>query len=263
MTVDTYTTAIDKIHAPELSVERAIKAAKARAAARASAQLKTRYTAAAASIALATAGGMMFYLFGKEQPPVSPSTVITATENNTESAESAETKPAQSKTEAATSAEKSTETQAATSETAAETRSVTEPTTAERQPETQKRAETPSPTEAQAPTQKADPPTEQPKPEEIIANIDTSKLCGDGKLYFMIAETGLSQIEDPNAFSDDKVIYIETKWGEPIVIKPFTINPEDHLFENPVPGTGLNPQMNSTSCYFYNSMGEILWTEPY
>ncbi len=258
MTVDTYTTAIDKIHAPELSVERAIKAAKARAAARASAQLKTRYTAAAASIALATAGGMMFYLFGKEQPPVSPLTVITATESNTESADSAETKPAQSKTEAATAADKPTQTQSSTSETAAETRSVTEPTTAERQPETQKRAETPSPTEAQAPTQNADQPTVTPTiadstepyiPED--PDIDSSLLGDDGKVYFMIASVGLDKIEGEEAFTDDHIYYIETKFGR--------------WEYNPLPWLAIQPYDKGTSgktyYYYYSSDGTILYQE--
>jgi hypothetical protein len=338
MTHNTYTAVLDKLHAPGISVERAISAAKARAAARASAQLRTRYTAAAASVVIASAAGAsMFFIFGNKPESVqtSPSVIETVFETESPTAiytvnpdgsasESASVTPSAEPSQPETRAVSSTETarevssqsptqkqdEADPSEspthkqdetvTRAAEQTYAQPTESKREAETtaptrsQATSPTASPTQADVPKPTSEPvtepdskpdtePTSAPTPtepisypgEEITASIDASMLCDDGKVFCVLAETGLSKIDGPDAFTDDKLVYVDDKKSESNVrvyienkqsvpkFKPFTIDPEEHLFPNPVPGTSLKPSTGVNTCYFYNSAGRILWTQPY
>ena len=79
MRYNAYTTAVNEIHVSEEMIERAIKAAKQRAAARASAQIKTRYAAVAASVVLASvAGGLAYGFYHNNSVPVKPAPVSAA-----------------------------------------------------------------------------------------------------------------------------------------------------------------------------------------
>lgn len=256
-----YTLTIDSIHAPEYAVENAIKAAMLRAANTASNQAKVRYAAVAASIVLAGAAAVSYYkMFGSFQPPAEPSGLtptVTASENVSEPSETVTATEAKAGN-ATEHTQKPSESTAATETESAET--VTEsksdetvnsahiPTEAAR-PETEK--PTSKPTERV--TEKATQPPIETEPEyvevpPIDVDVDSSQLGDDGKLYCMIAETAYDVVNDPDAFSDSHVYYVETKFGR-----------YRQWFDY---GTVYRENMSNMKYVFYNSDGVVLYTEP-
>lgn len=250
MKTNAYTMAIDHIHVSESAIEAALAAAKLRASKTASSQAKARYAAIAASVVLAGAASAVY--FGnivKFEPPVSPSPIVpTVTATQAE-------QPTASKASAATEKHtQATEKAQATQNSEApisysETSSTTETTATDRQE--------PKPTDAPvtptvAPTQSApDQPTTEPNP---LPEVDSSQLCADGKLFIALAPTGLSQIDDPGAFSDDHLYYIETKFGRYYKIQPPKLDP-------PVL-SWIDQPKSDQMVYLYNSDGEIVGEAP-
>lgn len=256
MRYNAYTTAVNEIHVSEEMIERAIKAAKQRAAARASAQIKTRYAAVAASVVLASvAGGLAYGFYHNNSVPVKPAPVSAATES---------TETAHTETQTAT---KTTEnpTAGGNTEATAVPETTVQNVTQNNIQETEPPAATEAPRETVSPTEQYEAPTEpiptevEPTtaelPPEMTDDIDRSLLCDDGKVYFAVAETGLSSIDDPNAFSDQNLYYIETKFGRYYRIKPLQINPEDYVINYGFPAS-------LSTGYLYNSNGTILREVP-
>lgn len=254
MKTNVYTLAIDQIHVSESAIEAALAAAKLRASKTASSQAKVRYAAIAASVVLAGAASAAY--FGnivKFEPPVSPSPIVptvtaTQAEQPTEAKAVRETSAATEKHTQAT--EKA---QAAESTEAPISYSETSNTTETSAPDKQE----PEPTDAPvsptvAPTQSA---PDQPATEaDPLPEVDSSQLCADGKLFIALAQTGLSQIDDPDAFSDDHLYYIETKFGRYYKIQPPKLDP-------PIPSWIDQPKSDQT-VYLYNSDGAILSEVP-
>lgn len=254
MKTNVYTSAIDQIHVSESAIEAALAAAKLRASKTASSQAKVRYAAIAASVVLAGAASTAY--FGnivKFEPPVSPSPIIptvaaTQAEQPTEAKAVRETSAATEKHTEATEKSQATENTEAPisysetnnhSETSAPDKQEPEPTDAPVSP-------------TAAPTQSApDQPATESNP---LPEVDSSQLCSDGKLFIALAQTGLSQIDDPEAFSDDHLYYIETKFGRYYKIQPPKLDPF-------IPSWIDQPKSDQT-VYLYNSDGAILSEVP-
>lgn len=254
MKTNAYTLAIDQIHVSESAIEAALAAAKLRASKTASSQAKIRYAAIAASVVLAGAASAAY--FGnivKFEPPVSPSSIVptvtaTQAEQPTEAKALRETSAATEKHIEATEkaqAPESTEVPISysgtsnTTETSAPNKQEPEPTDAPVAP-------------TAAPTQSApDQPATESNP---LPEVDSSQLCADGKLFIALAPTGLSQIDDPDAFSDDHLYYIETKFGRYYKIQPPKLDPF-------IPSWIDQPKSDQT-VYLYNSDGAILSEVP-
>ncbi|MBQ3284912.1 MAG: hypothetical protein IJH40_04635 [Ruminococcus sp.] len=254
MKTNIYTLAIGQIHVSESAIEAALAAAKLRASKTASSQAKVRYAAIAASVVLAGAASAAY--FGniiKFEPPVSPSPIVptvaaTQAEQPTEAKAVHETVAATEKHIKATEKAQPTEsTEAPISY--SETSNTTETSVPDKQ--------TPAPTNAPvaptaAPTQSA---ADQPATEaDPLPEIDSSQLCADGKLFIALAPTGLSQIDDPEAFSDDHLYYIETKFGRYYKIQPPKLDP-------PIP-LWIDQPKSDQMVYLYNSDGEIIGQAP-
>nr|WP_316622545.1 hypothetical protein [uncultured Ruminococcus sp.] len=254
MKTNVYTLAIDQIHVSESAIEAALAAAKLRAAKTVSSQAKMRYAAIAASVVLAGAASAAY--FGnivKFEPPVSPSPIVptvtaTQAEQPTEAKAVRETSAATEKHINATEkaqAPESTEAPISYSETS---------NTAEASAPDE---HTPAPTDAPVtptvvPTQSA---ADQPATEsDPLPEVDSSQLCSDGKLFIALAPTGLSQIDDPEAFSDDHLYYIETKFGRYYKIQPPKLDP-------PIP-SWIDQPKSDQMVYLYNSDGEIIGQAP-
>ena len=254
MKTNIYTLAIGQIHVSESAIEAALAAAKLRASKTASSQAKVRYAAIAASVVLAGAASAAY--FGniiKFEPPVSPSSIVptvaaTQAEQPTEAKAVRETSAATEKHTQATEkaqAPASTEAPISYSETSntAETSAPDE--------------HTPAPTDVPVtptvvPTQTAaDQPATEANP---LPEVDSSQLCADGKLFIALAPTGLSQIDDPEAFSDDHLYYIETKFGRYYKIQPPKLDP-------PIP-LWIDQPKSDQMVYLYNSDGEIIGQAP-
>ncbi len=266
MKTNTYTAAISSVHVSEAAIEAAITAARLRAAQTASNQIKLRYAAVAASVVLAGVGGYALYQgAGSFSPPVSPVPVPASTVAETLSAETQSSTVQETRPHAASSTAKPTVTPTA-GETSQPANSRTEQP-AENTDETQTPAATQKPTEKTGGTVKPTVPAKPTQPptspsaettvsriviDPISIKIEKSELGEDGKLYMMIAPTGLSKIDDPEAFTDEHVYYYETKFGR-FYIRPLTIDPEEYLFPNDRPAS-----LADSLCYFYNSRGEIL-----
>lgn len=259
---NSYTTAIENIHAPEYAVENAIRTAEIRAAQINSNRIKVRYTAAAASVVLAGAAGLYFYnMFGQDKPgfdpPIVPS-AVTVTEESSEASETvidseAKDVKAAETVSAADSSVSATET--VTKETEAAAESINAETVPDKQAETEidPPAVKPSEKPAEEPAEKATDPHEQTEPEyvevqPIDVEVDSSQLGDDGKLYCMIAETAYDVVNDPDAFSDSHVYYVETKFGR-----------YRQWFDY---GAVYRDEMSKKKYVFYNSDGVVLYTEP-
>ena len=254
MKTNVYTSAIDQIHVSESAIEAALAAAKLRASKTASSQAKVRYAAIAASVVLAGAASTAY--FGnivKFEPPVSPSPIIptvaaTQAEQPTEAKAVRETSAATEKHIEATEKSQATENTEAPisysetnnhSETSAPDKQEPEPTDAPVSP-------------TAAPTQSApDQPATESNP---LPEVDSSQLCSDGKLFIALAQTGLSQIDEPDAFSDDHLYYIETKFGRYYKIQPPKLDP-------PIP-LWIDQPKSDQMVYLYNSDGEIIGQAP-
>lgn len=254
MRYNAYTTAVSEIHVSEDMVERAIKAAKKRAAARASAQIKTRYAAVAASVVLASvAGGLAYNVYHNGTAPIKTAPISIATEPTeamrTETQIASEQPTVSVKSSEATAPSEPPELNATEND-------VQE---AEAPAATETPQETLSPTEQLVDPTEPIPteiePTSSELPHEMTDDIDRSLLCDDGKVYFAIAETGLGSIDDPNAFSDQNLYYIETKFGRYYRIQPLQINPEDYVIDYGFPAS-------LSTGYLYNSNGTILREVP-
>lgn len=261
MITNSYTAAIENIHVSEGAIEAAIAAAKQRAAEQraataVSAQAKIRYAAIAASVVLAGAASAAYFTnIGRIAPPVVPSPVsATETAVAAETAPtSASTHPAISETNTATEPQEATAPQSAVTEAPAPT--VFKPTESHSDPNPTEKPAAPT-TAPQKPTEPPPqaPPTEAAGPYDLADNVDPSLLCADGKLYMAIAETGLTHIDDPAAFSDDHLYYIDTKFGRYYLPKPFELKPI-------VPSWVDEPKSDET-VYLYNSDGEIVAEAP-
>lgn len=265
MKTNAYTVAIDQIHVPESAIEAALAAAKLRASKMASSQAKVRYAAIAASVVLAGAASAAYFgniagfdLPTKPSPTVTPSFGSTDAVKETEHIKGTENN---SKAEAETAPKTAASTEQAQS--VAETREA-EPQNATEADGTGVPAPTDSAaaiTETSAPdsvipsSEPSDQPA-KPTPTESspLPEVDSSQLCADGKLYIALAQTGLSQIDDPEAFSDDHLYYIETKFGRYYKIQPPKLNP-------PIPSWIDQPKSDQT-VYLYNSDGEIVGEAP-
>lgn len=261
MKTNAYTVAIDHIHVSQSAIEAALAAAKLRASKTASSQAKVHYAAIAASVVLAGAASAAY--FGnivKFEPPVNPSPGVTSSIGSTEAVKETEhTKGTESKSmaEAATAP--------APAETTEQAQSVVETRDAESQSATDTDGmRAPAPTDSAAAITETSAhdsmitPSESSKPTPTEASplpeVDSSQLCADGKLYIALAQTGLSQIDDPEAFSDDHLYYIETKFGRYYKIQPPKLNP-------PIPSWIDQPKSDQT-VYLYNSDGEIVGQAP-
>ena len=254
MKTNAYTMAIDHIHVSESAIEAALAAAKLRASKTASSQAKVRYAAIAASVVLAGAASAAY--FGnivKFEPPVNPSSIVpTVTATQAE-------QPTEAKAVRETSAATEKHTQA--TEKAQATESIEVPISYS---ETNNHSETSAPDSQEpestdapvlptvAPTQSApDQPATESNP---LPEVDSSQLCSDGKLFIALAQTGLSQIDDPDAFSDDHLYYIETKFGRYYKIQPPKLDP-------PIP-SWIDQPKSDQMVYLYNSDGEIIGQAP-
>ena len=261
MKTNAYTVAIDHIHVSQSAIEAALAAAKLRASKTASSQAKVRYAAIAASVVLAGAASAAYFgsiagfdLPTKPSPTASPSIgsteAVKETEHTkgTESRSTAKAETAPHPAEPTEQAESAAETREAKPQSATDTDGMGAPAptdSAAAITETSVPDSMITPSEPSKPT-----PTEaSPLPE-----VDSSQLCADGKLYIALAQTGLSQIDDPEAFSDDHLYYIETKFGRYYKIQPPKLNP-------PVPSWIDQPKSDQT-VYLYNSDGEIVGEAP-
>ena len=254
MKTNVYTLAIDQIHVSESAIEAALAAAKLRASKTASSQAKVRYAAIAASVVLAGAASAAY--FGnivKFEPPVSLSSIV-PTVTATQAEQPTDSKAVRETSAATEKHIKATEKAQAPESTEApinyfETSNTTETSAPDKQE--------PEPTDAPvsptvAPTQSApDQPATESNP---LPEVDSSQLCSDGKLFIALAQTGLSQIDDPEAFSDDHLYYIETKFGRYYKIQPPKLDP-------PIPSWIDQPKSDQT-VYLYNSDGAILSEVP-
>ena len=266
MISNTYTCAVENIHAPASAVERALREAKRRAAAPPPPQhINSRVIAAAASLVLVSAASATAYLyFDRAHPPVTPHIAV---------GESQATQP-QNDPEQPTDTTKPSTAKAATETATESAQSASEATT---QPQNTADNHSPAPTAGstvkptEAAAEKPTPHTGNtiPTPEEV--QIDSSQLGRDGKLFFLIAPTAMNRIDDPAAFTDDHLLYIETKWGVVTVndFKPLTLTvfePYGHSGtstpDSATSGT-TNPASSGAAVkyhyYYYNSDGTILY----
>ena len=254
MKTNAYTMAIDQIHVSESAIEAALAAAKLRASKTASSQAKVRYAAIAASVVLAGAASAAY--FGnivKYEPPVSPSPIVptvaaTQAEQPTESKAVRETSAVTEKhTQATEKAQAAESTEAPISYSGTNNHSETSA------PDEQEPEATDAPVSPTvAPTQSA--PDQLATESNPLPEVDSSQLCADGKLFIALAQTGLSQIDDPDAFSDDHLYYIDTKFGRYYKIQPPKLDP-------PIPSWIDQPKSDQT-VYLYNSDGAILSEVP-
>lgn len=256
-----YTIAVDSVRAPALAVENAIKYAKRRAARRASAQVRAGYAAAAASVVIAGTAGMIWLNGGSGfEPPVSPVQVTQTTSLSTRASEIA-AEPSVQGAAPSTSSKPSEKT--------AESTKPSEPESTEQDASQPPRAQiessvsvTQSVTEAAekpavSPTEKpASQPADKPAETEsgmvevppIEVEVDSSRLSDDGKLYCVIAETGYDVGSDPDAFSESRVYYVETKFGR---------------YKQPFGAWWVDSSsLDNLSYIFYNSDGIVVYTEP-
>ena len=266
MISNTYTCAVENIHAPASAVERALREAKRRAAAPPPPQhINSRVIAAAASLVLVSAASATAYLyFDRAQPPITSHIAV---------GESQATQP-QNDPEQPTETTKPSTAKAATETATESAQSASEATT---QPQNTADNHSPAPTAGstvkptEAAAEKPTPHTGNtiPTPEEV--QIDSSQLGRDGKLFFLIAPTAMNRIDDPAAFTDDHLLYIETKWGVVTVndFKPLTLTvfePYGHSGtstpDSATSGT-TNPASSGAAVkyhyYYYNSDGTILY----
>lgn len=257
MKTNTYTAALDSVHVSQAVIEAAIASAKRRRAKTAANQIKIRYAAAAAGLVLASVSGYaLYHSSGDFQPPVNhiPSPISSSDTEPTEVAENNATFATLTLKEPTVTASENAE--MTTTKVTESNEESAEAPTAETPTVTKKPTEKPKPTDS--------PPETEPSAlaggpiiiDPIDREIDRSELGDDGKLYMMIAPTGLTHIDEPGAFTGDHVYYYETKFGR-TYIKPLTIDPEDYLFPNDNPS-----DLGNSLCYFYNSRGEILSTSP-
>ena len=262
MKTNAYTLAIDHIHVSESAIEAALEAAKRRVAKTASSQAKVRYAAVAASVVLTGAASAVYFgNIARFEPPVSLSpaaptvlsteAVADGTEAVRETTATTETTPAPTERKQETESAEETIRYSATHNAQA-----TEPTA--EQKATEKTAPTEAPKAAPTTTVKATepPPAETPtEPEDVpLPEVDRSLLCADGKLFITIAETGLEHIDDLEAFSDDHLYYIDTKFGRYYKIQPFELKPL-------IPSWIDQPRSDEMVC-LYNSDGEIVGQAP-
>lgn len=267
MKLNAYTAALDDIHAPEISVERAVREANKRAAGRASAQIKTRYAAAAASLVLASAaGGAMFFIMGGVKPPEPAAPPVSATQTASQSPTAGETESPTKMTENKAETEKPTQkaTEKPSDTAAPETEAAATQPVTEAKPQSGTQSPSPATTPSTAPTSApATAPTDPAEEPELPPepDIDTSLLCEDGRLYFTVAPTGMNSIDDDAAFGDDHLYSITTKFGT-YVVNPLPKTREE--FSSPqfrtitIGGGKLN---RGEGCYyFYNSDGTILYS---
>ena len=251
-----YTAAIDNIHVSESAIEAALAAAKLRAAKTASAQAKVRYAAIAASVVLAGAASAVYFgNIARFQPTVSPAPAA-PTVASTQADGATEAKTTQDKavaTEEHTAPiEKAQGTESAeTSADHTETYPVQKATDFPAEPTTAATEAPAEPTDAATKPM----PTEMSTEQSPLPEVDPERLCADGKLFIAIAETGMEQIDEPTAFSDDHLLYIETKFGRYYQIKPYSIEPERLTLKN-------SGSVSEQTCYLYNSDGEIISTVP-
>lgn len=264
MKTNTYTASIEHLHVSDAAIEAAIQSAKLRTAALQSNQTKLRYAAIAASVLLAGVGGYALYHgAGSYSPAVTPAPSPAATVVETQSTEAQKGAVQETKPKATSAPTRPTATPSAAA--ASQNADIHTDHATENSRETHQPASAQEPTKPAQPTEKPiQPATLTPTQasgspiiiDPIEEDIPLSKLGKDGRLYMMIAETGLEQIDDPGAFTDEHVYYYETKFGR-CYIQPLTIEPGDHLFPNDTPAN-----LGNSLCYFYNSRGEILYTSP-
>lgn len=260
MIANTYARSVDSIRAPQDMVERAIIAAKRRAAAPPP-HINARIAAAAAGLVLVSAASVSTYLyFGSgAQPPASGSSypVKTAAQPTDSTAQPTEQKPQPtisetvSKTVSETVYPTNTQTEAA------------EPHAAGAPAKAGQPAAVVSATEAA----KAEPttisPTEAPQsiPQDVSEiDIDPGLLAKDGKVYFMIAAVALNHIDDPDAFSDDNLYYIETKWGRQYYHKFEPLQIFKDMEQSTKDEASPSGKDATYHYYYYNSQGTILYS---
>lgn len=259
MKTGVYTAAIDNIHVSQSAIEAALAAAKLRAAKTASAQAKLRYAAIAASVVLAGAASTVYFgNIAKFEPPVSPAPAA-PTAASTQADDETEAKAAN---ETATATEKPAalaETVHAAEGTENNNEYPIEQTEINpKQGAASSHAEpTAAATEAAAPTISPtdSAPVETSAEQSPIPEVDPSLLCADGKLFIAVTGTGLDHIDDPDAFSDDHLYYIETKFGRYYQIRPLQIEHFDLRLNEEKP-------QSDEMVYLYNSDGEIVGQAP-
>lgn len=258
-----YTRAIDGIHAPESAVERAIREAAKRVGEPSAIRNRARIIAAAACFVLVSAAAViLFVVFGSRPPVETKPYAIAVTEATDAGEKPTENQKKEKSSEKATEAASTANTEKPTA--TAETGTDETPGHTGREAETKATEQKKSPTEAatQRATEKTTKPTTKPAATEAqptedediseIIDIDFSQVCDDGKVYCTIAETGLTQIDDPEAFTDDHLIIVVTKW-ETKVLK----NPKYQLEE-----LLKKSAEKSGTWYYYNSNGDILRESP-
>lgn len=255
-----YTIAADSVRAPAYAVENAIRLAKRRAARRASTRVKVGYAAAAASVVIAGTAGILLINGSGFEPPTSPSRDTQTASLSTRSSESA-AKPTAQSTAPSTSQDPSEKTAGSSKPSEPLTESPSASEISHTQGES---AVSPTQTTASATEKSAVPPTSKPtskpaeKPTEtesemvevspIDVEVDSSRLSDDGKLYCVIAETGYDVNSDPDAFSENRVYYVETKFGR---------------FKQPFGAWWVDStSLDNLSYIFYNSDGIVVYTEP-
>ena len=258
-----YTRAIDGIHAPESAVERAIREAAKRVGEPPAIRNRARIIAAAACFVLVSAAAVtVFAVFGNRPPVETKPSEIAVTEATSSGEKPTEAQKNNDPTQKVTEATSAAKTEKPTA--TAETETNDTPGQTENKTETKAAEQKKSPTEAatQRATEKTTKPTTKPAATEAqptededisdIIDIDFSQVCDDGKVYCTIAETGLTQIDDPEAFTDDHLIIVVTKW-ETKVLK----NPKYQLEE-----LLKKSAEKSGTWYYYNSNGDILRESP-
>lgn len=255
MNTNLYTTAISSIHVSEDAIKAALSAAKLKAAKTASAQAKLRYAAIAASVVLAgTASAVYFGNVAQFKPPVSPSPLspTAASTNAVDPTEPKSSKEPSDVTEESTASVDHTADDTDSTEPVIEhsqTNTVQEPTSPQ-----QKNQETEAP---DIPTENVTEPapTESPAEQNPLPEVDSERLCADGKLFIAFAATGIEQIDESEAFTDDHLYYIETKFGRYYRIQPPEIKFIDLSLDKESP-------RSDEMVYLYNSDGEIVGQAP-
>lgn len=204
---------------------------------------RVRVTAAAASVVLASAAGAALFLsLGRGTSPVSPLPVsVTETTAPTDTAD-ADLSPNEAP-DGTAATERPSPTVRPNETTGSQTT----------------RETTPSPTEAKntpKPTQTAT-DTAQTVTLPDGTEIDGTKLNRDGKVYFTIAATAMNYIDDPAAFSDEHLMYAQTKWG----IITYRIPDPLQLIDPYEPQEATPDEASPAKAYYwyyYNSDGTIL-----
>lgn len=257
MKTNAYTIALDNIHVSESAIEAALAAAKLRATKTASAQAKLRYAAIAASVVLAGAASAAYFgNIAQFKPPVTPSP-LSPTAASTNAADATEPKAVKGTTAATEKPLVSADNTDAAVKTES-TESVIEhsETTVAQEPASpqQKNQATEAPA---APTDAATEPapTESPAEQNPLPEVDSERLCADGKLFIAFAATGIEQIDESEAFTDDHLYYIETKFGRYYRIQPPEIKFINLSLDKETP-------RSDEMVYLYNSDGEIVGQAP-